>query len=85
MGRVVESGIKSLVAFVTPATVDPIQAMASCRERLTSAMVPSHIVPVGEFPLMPNGKVRAGLLASARVGERFSVVSQGTMDTSLCP
>ena len=50
-------GQKRLVGYVTPETVDPAAVIAHCRARLIAAMVPSMVVPLGTFPLMPNGKV----------------------------
>ena len=51
------SGAKRLVGYVTPASVDPAAAAAHCRSRLLPAMVPSLVVALEAFPLLPNGKV----------------------------
>ena len=50
-------GQKRLVGYVTPDTVDPLAIIAHCRSLLIPAMVPSVVVPLASFPLLPNGKV----------------------------
>jgi acyl-CoA synthetase (AMP-forming)/AMP-acid ligase II len=49
---------KRLVGYVTPADASVAAMTAHCKERLVAAMVPSVIVPLAAFPLLPNGKVR---------------------------
>jgi acyl-CoA synthetase (AMP-forming)/AMP-acid ligase II len=49
---------KRLVGYVMPATVDVAEVVAHCRSQLVPAMVPSAIVALDTFPLLPNGKVR---------------------------
>ena len=51
------SGTKRLVGYVTPADVDPAAIVAHCRGLLVPAMVPSVVVALEAFPLLPNGKV----------------------------
>ena len=46
-----------LVGYVTPGSVDVSSVMAHCRDHLVASMVPSVILPMDSFPLMPNGKV----------------------------
>jgi hypothetical protein len=50
-------GVKRLVGYVTPASVDPLAVLAYCRSHLVPAMVPSMVVALDSFPLLPNGKV----------------------------
>lgn len=52
-----EYGVKRLVGYVTPEDVDPSEVLAHCVGRLMAAMVPSVVVPLTAFPLLPNGKV----------------------------
>ena len=51
------NGKLRLVGYVTPDAVDPASIIAHCRSLLVPAMVPSVVVALGTFPLMPNGKV----------------------------
>jgi len=51
------SGQKRLVGYVTPSSAEPAAVIAHCRTLLLPAMVPSVVVPLDEFPLLPNGKV----------------------------
>ena len=46
-----------LVGYVTPGSVDVGSVMAHCREQLVASMVPSVVVCLDSFPLLPNGKV----------------------------
>jgi acyl-CoA synthetase (AMP-forming)/AMP-acid ligase II len=50
-------GSKRLVGYVTPGGVDIGALLAHCRSQLVPAMVPSAIVALDTFPVMPNGKV----------------------------
>ena len=51
------SGQKRLVGYVTPGDANPTAVVLHCRSVLVPAMVPSVVVPLDAFPLMPNGKV----------------------------
>ena len=51
------SGTKRLVGYVTPASADPAAVTAHCRSTLVPAMVPSVVVALEAFPLLPSGKV----------------------------
>ena len=51
------SGQKRLVGYVTPEDVDSAAVLAHCRSLLVAAMVPSVVVTLPSFPLLPNGKV----------------------------
>jgi nonribosomal peptide synthetase DhbF len=51
------SGQKRLVGYVTPATVEPATVRAHCRSLLVPAMVPTVIVALESFPLLPGGKI----------------------------
>jgi hypothetical protein len=51
------AGKKRLVGYVAPASVDIGALLAHCRALLVPAMVPSAIVALDAFPLLPNGKV----------------------------
>jgi acyl-coenzyme A synthetase/AMP-(fatty) acid ligase len=50
-------GSNVLAGYVRPENVDIGAAMARCMETLLSSMVPSIIVPLKAFPLLPNGKI----------------------------
>jgi len=50
-------GQKRLVGYVTPGSIDPAAVIAYCRSMLVPAMVPSVVVSLESFPLLPNGKV----------------------------
>ena len=62
------SGSKRLVGYVTPASVDTEALLAHCRTLLIPAMVPSLIVAMGSFPLLPNGKVNTKGLPTPEFG-----------------
>lgn len=51
------SGQKRLVGYVAPGDVDAATVAAHCRSVLVPAMVPSVVVALESFPLLPNGKV----------------------------
>lgn len=51
------TGVKRLVAYVTPSSVNTAEVIACCRARLLTAMVPSAVVALDALPLLPNGKV----------------------------
>jgi acyl carrier protein len=51
------SGQKRLVGYVTPGDVDPASVIAHCRSVLVPAMVPSVVLALESFPLLPGGKV----------------------------
>jgi acyl carrier protein len=51
------SGQKRLVGYVTPATVEPAAVRAHCRTLLVPAMIPTVIVALESFPLLPGGKI----------------------------
>ena len=50
-------GQKRLVGYVTPGEVNPGDVLTHCRSVLVPAMVPSVVVALDAFPLLPNGKV----------------------------
>ena len=50
-------GSYRLVGYVTPAAADPLAVSNHCAKQLVAAMVPSVIVPLAAFPLLPNGKI----------------------------
>ena len=51
------TGSHSLVAYVTPATLDSARLISELKGRLPAHMVPSVIVPLERMPLLPNEKV----------------------------
>jgi amino acid adenylation domain-containing protein len=54
-----------LIAFISPRTgysPDPGSLRAELADRLSSAALPSRIVPVASIPRLPNGKLRAAAL-----------------------
>jgi len=51
------SGHKRLVGYVTPESLDPGDVLIHCRSMLVPAMVPTAIIALESFPLLPNGKV----------------------------
>jgi hypothetical protein len=51
------TGKQRLVGYITPGNVGIAAVTAHCRALLVAAMVPSVIVSLDTFPLLPNGKV----------------------------
>jgi len=51
------SGQKRLVGYVTPGDIEPAAVLGHCRSVLVPAMVPSVVLALESFPLLPNGKV----------------------------
>ena len=51
------TGAHSLVAYVTPATLDAARLTSVLKGRLPAHMVPNAIVPLERMPLLPNEKV----------------------------
>ncbi len=50
-------GKQKLVGYVTPGDVDTDAVLEHCRSSLVASMVPSVIIALDSFPLLPNGKV----------------------------
>lgn len=48
---------KVLVAYVVPESVSAAEVIGHCSKELLPSMVPSHVVSMETFPLLPNGKV----------------------------
>jgi len=51
------TGLQRLVAYITPASVDPAAATADLKGRLPAHMVPDIIMPLERMPLLPSDKV----------------------------
>ena len=47
----------TVVAYATPATIDPEAVLDASNQQLPEHMVPSVVVPLEEMPLLPSGKV----------------------------
>ena len=56
------AGTQRLVAYVTPAAVDPAAVLAAIGARLPAHMVPSVVVPLAAMPRLPNGKISRSAL-----------------------
>ncbi|KAI3432787.1 hypothetical protein D9Q98_010372 [Chlorella vulgaris] len=69
---------KRLVGYVMPATVDVAEVVAHCRSQLVPAMVPSAIVALDTFPLLPNGKVNVKALPEPTFGVSQEYVGPAT-------
>jgi len=52
-----QTGSKRLVGYVTPSSASPAEVLAHCRSLLVPAMVPSVVVAMEAFPMLPGGKV----------------------------
>ena len=63
-------GRNVLVGYVTPEYIDPDSVKAGCRATLVPSMVPSYIVPLAEFKLLPNGKVDQKSLPKPEIVEK---------------
>ena len=59
---VILGGGKRLVGYVVPGSVDVAGVLAHCQGTLLPTMVPSTVVALDAFPLLPSGKVRSNLL-----------------------
>ena len=73
LAREDEPGDARLAAYVVPrASADdlPARLQSFLRERLPEALVPSAIVTLPQFPLLPNGKVDARALPRPDAGAR---------------
>lgn len=51
------TGVKRLIAYVTPKDIDQQAIIAFCRAKMITAMVPTAIMVLASMPLMKNGKV----------------------------
>ncbi|MFI5231158.1 MAG: AMP-binding protein [Gemmatimonadales bacterium] len=71
-----EPGRASLMAFVSPATVNTSAVYILLRERLPAYMVPSAIIGADAFPLTPSGKIDRLRLARGRA-QHAAPVSAG--------
>lgn len=63
-----DAGQKRLVGYVTPGNVAPADVLNHCRDILVPAMVPSLVVVMESFPLLPNGKVATRALPPPTFG-----------------
>lgn len=68
----VDAGQKRLVGYVTPGDVSPADVLDHCRTQLVPAMVPSVVVAMESFPLLPNGKVATRALPPPVFGMALS-------------
>ena len=66
------TGSQHLVAYVTPASIDPSAAIADIKGRLPAHMVPSIVVPMERMPLLPNEKVDRKALPQPDWGSRVA-------------
>lgn len=66
------TGSQRLVAYVTPASVDPAAAIADLKGRLPAHMVPSIVLPMERMPLLPNEKVDRKALPQPDWGNRVA-------------
>ena len=64
------TGTQSLVAYVTPASIDSAAVAAELKGRLPAHMVPSTVVPLEHMPLLPNEKVDRRALPAPDWGTR---------------
>lgn len=76
------AGDPRLVAYVTPATADPVALRGALAARLPEHMVPAAIVALPDFPLTPNRKVDRKALpdvveSADAVAEDFVAPSDG--------
>jgi amino acid adenylation domain-containing protein len=66
------AGDKELAAYLRPAAGDVInvdEVRAHLARTLTAPMIPSHLIPISEFPLNPSGKIdKQALPPPARTG-----------------
>jgi acyl-coenzyme A synthetase/AMP-(fatty) acid ligase len=58
---------KRLVGYVVPGSVDVAGVLAHCRASLLPTMVPSAVVALDAFPLLPSGKVREYMTYASRL------------------
>lgn len=54
-----ESGVKRLVVYLSPATVDVLELEDTLRDKIPSFLVPYLFQPLHRMPLLPHGEVRA--------------------------
>lgn len=80
------AGAQRLVAYVTPAAVDPAAAFMAVKPRLPAHMVPSVVVPLEALPRLPNGKVDRKVLPppdwSSAATEEY-VAPEGELEAAL--
>jgi hypothetical protein len=66
------AGAQRLVAYVTPAAVDPAAAVSALKARLPAHMVPSVVVPLEAMPRLPNDKIDRSALPQPDWGAAVS-------------
>lgn len=57
-----KSGTESIVVFIEKYDEQPEKLKEKLRSMLQSAFIPEKIIPIGQFPLNPNGKVDKSVL-----------------------
>ncbi len=62
------AGTQRLVAYVTPAAVDPAAVLAAVGARLPAHMVPSVVMSLDAMPRLPNGKISRSALPQPEWG-----------------
>jgi acetyltransferase-like isoleucine patch superfamily enzyme len=79
------AGGKTLVGFVTPDTVDIEAALAHCRSMVLPSAVPSKIIALKSFPLLPSGKADVKALEQIALDANLNANSEGNGDWYVPP
>jgi amino acid adenylation domain-containing protein len=67
-----QAGGIRLLAYYTPASVNPRSIRSHLTAQLPDHMVPAHLIPLSELPLTPNGKIDYKSLPAPESGQRSS-------------
>ncbi|WP_410664996.1 amino acid adenylation domain-containing protein [Amycolatopsis sp. lyj-84] len=83
-GAAVAARPGGLTGYVTASsTVDVERVLAHCRDHLPSYMVPDVIVPLGEFPLTPSGKLDRAALPEPGARAEVTASTSGNATAAL--
>lgn len=79
------AGSKTLVGFVTPDTADTEAALVHCRNMVLPSAIPSKLIALKSFPLLPSGKADVKALEQIALDANLNANGDGDDDWYVPP